>query len=226
MIIEVKNLKKIYEGTVPTYALKNINFSVKKWEFLALMGRSGSGKSTLLHQLGLLDIPTAGEIIMDGQNLLSLSEKEKSEFRLKKLGYVFQDYALLPELTAIESVYLPLMLSWVKKNIYIKKSISMLEKVGLIDRIYHLPKEMSGGEQQRVAIARALINNPKILFADEPTANLDSESSKTILELFQKLNKDTWQTIVMVTHEPDDKKYVDRIVWLKDGEIINHDYSE
>lgn len=226
MIIEVKNLKKIYEGTVPTYALKNINFSVKKWEFLALMGRSGSGKSTLLHQLGLLDIPTAGEIIMDGQNLLSLSEKEKSEFRLKKLGYVFQDYALLPELTAIESVYLPLMLSWVKKNIYIKKSISMLEKVGLIDRIYHLPKEMSGGEQQRVAIARALINNPKILFADEPTANLDSESSKIILELFQKLNKDTWQTIVMVTHEPDDKKYVDRIVWLKDGEIINHDYSE
>lgn len=226
MIIEVKNLKKIYGGTVPTYALKNINFSVKKWEFLALMGRSGSGKSTLLHQLGLLDIPTAGEIIMDGQNLLSLSEKEKSEFRLKKLGYVFQDYALLPELTAIESVYLPLMLSWVKKNIYIKKSISMLEKVGLIDRIYHLPKEMSGGEQQRVAIARALINDPKILFADEPTANLDSESSKTILELFQKLNKDTWQTIVMVTHEPDDKKYVDRIVWLKDWEIINHDYSE
>lgn len=226
MIIEVKNLKKIYEGVVPTCALKNINFSVKKWEFLALMGRSGSGKSTLLHQLGLLDTPTAGEIIMDGQNLLSLSEKEKSEFRLKKLWYVFQDYALLPELTAIESVYLPLMLSWVKKNIYIKKSISMLEKVGLIDKIHHLPKEMSGGEQQRVAIARALINDPKIIFADEPTANLDSESSKTILELFQKLNKDTWQTVVMVTHETDDKKYVDRIVWLKDGEIINHDYKE
>ena len=226
MIIEVKDLKRIYAGTVPTYALKSVDFGVKKWEFLALMGRSGSGKSTLLHQLGLLDIPTAGEIIMDGQNVLLLSEKEKSNFRLKRLGYVFQDYALLPELTAIESVYLPLMLSWVKKNIYIKKSISMLEKVGLIDRIHHLPKEMSGGEQQRDAIARALINDPKIIFADEPTANLDSESSKVILELFQKLNKDAWQTVIMVTHEPDDKKYVDRIVWLKDWEITNHDYKE
>ncbi|MCK5538902.1 MAG: ABC transporter ATP-binding protein, partial [Bacteroidales bacterium] len=219
MIIEVKNLKKTYEGKVPTYALKDINFGVKKGEFVALMGRSGSGKSTLLHQLGLLDIPTAGEVIMDGTNLMSFTEKEKSEFRLKKLGYVFQSYALLPELTALESVYLPLMLSSVNKKEYIKRASEMLGKVGLGERLHHLPKEMSGGEQQRVAIARALVNNPTILFADEPTANLDSESSMEILKLFRELNKDIGQTIIMVTHEPDDKKFVDRVIWLKDGVI-------
>jgi putative ABC transport system ATP-binding protein len=219
MIIEVKNLKKTYEGEIPTHALKNINFGVNKGEFIALMGRSGSGKSTLLHQLGLLDTPTAGEVIMDGINLMSFSEKQKSEFRLKKLGYVFQSYALLPELTALESVYLPLMLSNVTKKVYIQKASEMLAKVGLSNRLHHLPKEMSGGEQQRVAIARALVNNPMILFADEPTANLDSESSKVILQLFRDLNKEIGQTIIMVTHEPDDKKYVDRVIWLKDGVI-------
>ena len=219
MIIEVKNLKKTYGGRMPTYALKNINLGIKKGEFAALMGRSGSGKSTLLHQLGLLDTPTAGEIIMDGDDLVLLSEKQKSEFRLKKLGYVFQSYALLPELTALESVYLPLMLLDVNKKEYIKKASEMLEKVGLGDRLHHLPKEMSGGEQQRVAIARALVNDPDILFADEPTANLDSESSEVILKLFKKLNKEIGQTIIMVTHEPDDKKHVDRVIWLKDGVI-------
>ncbi len=219
MIIEVKNLVKTYEGKVPTRALKDINFSMEKGEFVALMGRSGSGKSTLLHQLGLLDLPTKGEVIMDGKNLLSLSEDQKSEFRLEKLGYVFQSYALLPELTALESVYLPLMLSNVDKKGYIKKASEMLDMVGLGDRLHHLPKEMSGGEQQRVAIARALVNNPMILFADEPTANLDSESSKIVLELFKKLNKEIGQTIIMVTHEPDDKKYVDRVILLKDGVI-------
>jgi len=219
MIIEVKNLKKTYEGAVPTYALKKINFGVEKGEFIALMGRSGSGKSTLLHQLGLLDTPTAGEVIMNGINLMSLTEKQKSKFRLEKLGYVFQSYALLPELTALESVYLPLMLSNVSKKIYIKKATEMLKKVGLAERLHHLPKEMSGGEQQRVAIARALVNNPMILFADEPTANLDTESSKVILKLFRELNKEIGQTIIMVTHEPDDKKYVDRVIWLKDGAI-------
>ncbi len=219
MIIQVKNLKKTYGGKVPTHALNNVSFGIKKGEFVALMGRSGSGKSTLLHQLGLLDAPTSGEVIIDGTNLKSFSEKEKAEFRLNKLGYVFQAYALLPELTALESVYLPLMLLDIDKRVYTKKATDMLEKVGLIDRLHHLPKEMSGGEQQRVAIARALINNPIILFADEPTANLDSASSAVILELFKELNKEIHQTIVMVTHEPDDKKYVDRVIWLKDGAI-------
>ncbi len=219
MIIEVKNLKKTYEGKVPTHALKDINFGVEKGEFIALMGRSGSGKSTLLHQLGLLDVPTAGEVIIDGTSLISFSEEQKSKYRLKKLGYVFQSYALLPELTALESVYLPLMLLNISKKEYVKKATEMLEKVGLAGRLHHLPREMSGGEQQRVAIARALINNPTILFADEPTANLDSESSVVILELFRELNKEIGQTIIMVTHEPDDKKYVDRVIWLKDGVI-------
>lgn len=219
MIIEVRNLKKTYEGRVPTYALKKINFSIEKGEFVALIGRSGSGKSTLLHQLGLLDTPTAGQIIMDGIDLVTFSEAQKAEFRLNKLGYVFQSYALLPELTALESVYLPLMLLGASKKECKKRATEMLDKVGLSDRLEHLPKEMSGGEQQRVAIARALINNPMILFADEPTANLDSESSIVILKLFQKLNKEIGQTIIMVTHEPDDKKYVDRVIQLKDGVI-------
>ena len=219
MIIEVKKLKKTYEGKVPTHALKDVSFGIKKGEFVALMGRSGSGKSTLLHQLGLLDAPSSGEIIIDGINVVGFTEKQKTEFRLKKLGYVFQSYALLPELTALESVYLPLMLSGISRNEYIRKATKMLEKVGLDERINHLPKEMSGGEQQRVAIARALVNDPAILFADEPTANLDSESSETILKLFKKLNKDIGQTIIMVTHELDDKKHVDRVIWLKDGII-------
>lgn len=219
MIIEVKNLKKTYQGRVPTHALKKINFAVKKGEFIALMGRSGSGKSTLLHQLGLLDSPSSGDIIIDGQSVISLSEKEKAQFRLNKLGYVFQSYALLPELTALESVYLPLMLLGFKKKDYIKKATAILNRVGLGDRLDHLPKEMSGGEQQRVAIARALVNDPLILFADEPTANLDTESSLVVLKLFRELNEKIGQTIIMVTHEPDDKKYVDRVVYLKDGVI-------
>jgi putative ABC transport system ATP-binding protein len=221
MIIEVKKLKKTYGGKIPTHALKGVSFGVKKGEFIALMGRSGSGKSTLLHQLGLLDSPSSGDIIIDGINTINFTKKQKNEFRLKKLGYVFQAYALLPELTALESIYLPLMLSGVSKSQYIKKALKMLEKVGLSERRNHLPKEMSGGEQQRVAIARALINEPTILFADEPTANLDSESSETVLKLFKKLNKEIGQTIIMVTHEPDDKKYVDRVIWLKDGAMTS-----
>ncbi len=221
MIIEVKKLKKTYGGKIPTHVLKGVSFEVEKGEFIALMGRSGSGKSTLLHQLGLLDSPSSGDIIIDGISTINFTQKQKNEFRLKKLGYVFQAYALLPELTALESIYLPLMLSGVPKSQYIKKALEMLEKVGLSERRNHLPKEMSGGEQQRVAIARALINEPAILFADEPTANLDSESSETVLKLFKKLNKEIGQTIIMVTHEPDDKKYVDRVIWLKDGTITS-----
>ena len=220
MIIEVRNLKKTYEGTVPTHALKDINFGVEKGEFLALMGRSGSGKSTLLHQLGLLDIPTAGEVIMDGVNLMTFSEREKSEFRLKKLGYVFQAYALLPELTAIESVYLPLMLSGVSKKEYIKKATEMLDKVGLGDRLHHLPKEMSGGEQQRVAIARALVNNPKILFADEPTANLDSRNTASIMDLVEMLCREQNTAFVVVTHDPRLRQSSDRNIQMVDGRIV------
>lgn len=218
-MISIKDLTKTYEGMVPTQALKGISFNVPEGEFLAIMGRSGSGKSTLLHQLGLLDTPTNGEISIAGKNVLKLSQKEKTQFRLNEFGYVFQEYALLPELTSLETVYFPLMVKGIKSSEYIERAIGILEKVGLGNRLDHLPHELSGGEQQRVAIARALVNDPKILFADEPCANLDSESSQTILNLLKTLNKDLGQTIVMVTHEPDDKKFVDRAIWLKDGLI-------
>ncbi len=218
-MIQIKNLVKTYGGKVPTQALKGVSFTVNAGEFLAIMGKSGSGKSTLLHQLGLLDVPTGGEINIAGKNVLKFSQKEKTKFRLNKLGYVFQEYALLPELNALEAVCLPLMAQGMKKSEYIKKAAEILEKVGLGERLEHLPHELSGGEQQRVAIARALVNNPKILFADEPCANLDSESSKTILKLLKDLNDKMGQTIIMVTHEEDDKKYVDKVIWLKDGLI-------
>jgi putative ABC transport system ATP-binding protein len=219
-MIKVKNIKRTYTmGKVEVHALRGVSFKVKKREFLAIMGASGSGKSTLLHQLGLLDTPTDGEIFIDKKNILKLSSKEKTLYRLKRLGYVFQEYAILGELTALENVYLPLLMSGRKKKDCINMGIDILKKVGLRDRVHHLQRELSGGEQQRVAVARALVNKPKILFADEPCANLDSESSGQILELFKKLNKELGQTIVMITHEDWHKKYVDRVIYLKDGLI-------
>ena len=219
-LLEIKGLSRVYSmGNVKVKALNNILFDIKRGEFAAIMGKSGSGKSTLLHQLGLLDTPTSGHIIFGGKNILEISESSKARFRLSKFGYVFQEYALLPELGALENVYLPAMALGRKKEEYIKAGTEVLEQVGLGTRLHHRPREMSGGEQQRVAIARALINKPDILFADEPTANLDSASSRQILELFQELNKETVLTILMVTHEPEDIKYVNRVIWLKDGEL-------
>jgi len=186
-------------------------------EFVAIMGKSGSGKSTMLHQLGLLDSPTEGEIIIDDVDISKLSDHEKTLFRLQRLGYVFQEYGLIFELTALENVLLPAFALNGSRQNYKDRAIEMLNRVGLKERVDHRPNELSGGEQQRVAIARTLINNPKILFADEPTANLDTNSSREILELFKKLNKEMGQTIVLVTHEPDDRKYVDRVIWIKDG---------
>jgi len=219
-MIKVRNLKKTYPGKVPTKALKDASFEVDTGEFIAIMGKSGSGKSTLLHQLGLLDTPTAGEIIIDEVDVLKLSRSQKTRFRLKKIGYVFQEYAILSELTALENVYLPLMVNgnFISKD-YKKIAAEVLEKVELGHRLNHYPAELSGGEQQRVAVARSLVNKPKILFADEPCANLDSESSKNVLRLLAKLNKELKQTIVMVSHEQEDKKWVERVIWLKDGLI-------
>lgn len=218
-MIEVENLKKTYPGKVSTEALKGVSFSVDSGEFVAVMGRSGSGKSTLMHQLGLIDTPTDGRIVIDGVETLRLSESKKTLFRLQHLGYVFQEYALIAELNALQNVYLPAFASGSNQDGYKKRAQEVLEVVGLGDRLDHYPHELSGGEQQRIAVARALINKPKIIFADEPTANLDSVSAKVVLELFQKLNKELGQTIVMVTHEPEDEKYVDKVIWLKDGLI-------
>ncbi len=217
-MIFVNDLKKNYAGRVPVPALRGGSFEVAKGEFVAVMGRSGSGKSTLMHQLGLLDDPTAGRIVIDGVDVLALSEAQKTLFRLRSLGYVFQEYALISELTALENVDLPArVLNGRTGRRDRERAKELLGLVGLGDRLHHYPEELSGGEQQRVAIARALINRPKIIFADEPTANLDSYSAKVVLELFRKLNKELGQTLVMVTHEPDDRQYVDRIIWLKDG---------
>ena len=218
--LEIKELSRIYSmGEVKVKALNKVSFEITRGEFVAIMGKSGSGKSTLLHQLGLLDTPTSGQIIFDGQNLLELSESRKARFRLSKFGYVFQEYALLPELSALENVYLPAIALGRKEDDYIKAGTDVLEQVGLGARLHHRPRELSGGEQQRIAIARALINKPEMLFADEPTANLDSASSKQVIELFRKLNIETGLTILMVTHEPDDMNDVGRVIWLKDGEL-------
>lgn len=218
-MILVEGLSKIYGGRVPTVALQDVSFEIPDGQFVAVMGRSGSGKSTLLHLLGLLDNPTSGQITIDGVDVLRLNDDRRTRFRLNFLGYVFQEFALVAELTALENVYLPAFARGWGSQDYLRRATELLEVVGLGHRLKHYPHELSGGEQQRVAIARSLVNNPKVLFADEPTANLDSASSDVVLELFRKVNKDLGQTIMMVTHEPDDEQFVDRVIWLKDGAI-------
>lgn len=218
IIIKANNLERVYDnGKIKTIALKDVSLEINEGEFVAIMGPSGSGKSTILHQLGLLDIPTNGKLIIDNDNVLELNEEQRTRFRLEKLGYVFQSYNLIPELTTIENVYVTAMALGIDKEKYIEKAMEVLKNVGLEDREYHLPSELSGGQQQRVSIARALVNKPKILFADEPTANLDRDSSNNIINLFRKLNKDFGQTIVMVTHELEEGEKADRIIWVKDG---------
>ena len=218
-MIKVENLIKIYgKGVNATHALRGVTLKVDSGEFVAVMGRSGSGKSTLLHLLGILDSPTSGSILIDDVNVLKLSTEQQANFRLNHMGYVFQEYSLISELTIFENVYIPAVCLG-KKSDYKQRAREILTTVGLHERMNHYPHEVSGGEQQRAAIARALINQPKILFADEPTASLDTVSSRIVLQLFQKLNKEHQQTIVMITHEPEDRSFVDRVIWLKDGLI-------
>ena len=218
-IIETRKLTKTYQdGAVTTHVLKGIDLDVKRGEFISIMGRSGAGKSTLLYQVGLLDNATSGEIILDGIDISSLSVAERTDFRLRRLGYVFQDYALLPDLTARENVALPLIMQGKSlAESYATAEVS-LGKVGLGHRFNNLPSQLSGGEQQRVSISRAIAHSPTILFADEPTANLDSDSSLIVLDIFKELHKQG-QTIVMVTHEEEYGKFTDRTIFLKDGQI-------
>lgn len=219
-MLSVKNLTKIYKlGKVETPALVDVSFNVQNGEMLALMGKSGSGKSTLLRQLSLIDKPNSGKILINNKEVTGMSEKIRSRLRLETLGYVFQEYALIPELTALENVFLPAMMLRKKRVDYKKKAEELLNLVGLSERLDHLPRELSGGEQQRVAIARALVNDPKIIFADEPTANLDSASANVVMETLRDLNKKLGVNIIFVSHNPDDKKYADRSIFLKDGRL-------
>ncbi len=220
-MIEIQNIvKKFKSGDLETTVLKGISFSVPKGQFLAITGRSGSGKSTLLYQLGLLDHPSGGSIIINDQIVTDLYGPKRLEFRRKNLGYIFQDYAILPTLTAKENVMLPMMMQGYDKDFFNQKAIESLKKVGLENKIDNFPSQLSGGEQQRVGIARAIAHHPSIIFADEPTANLDTESSEMILNIFIKLNKEG-QTIIMVTHEPEYAKLADRIIEISDGKIIS-----
>ncbi len=220
-IIDVTNITKSFtDGDTTVQVLKGIDLTVNKGEFVAIMGRSGAGKSTLLYQLSLLDTPTTGTIILDGTKVDTLSNGEKTKFRLHELGYVFQDYSLLPELTALENIMVPLLMQGMSKVSAKKRSMDALTSVNLANRSGNLPSELSGGEQQRVSIARAITHKPKILFADEPTANLDSFSSNLVMDIFKKLNKDDGLTIVMVTHEEEYGKAADRIVRLGDGLVV------
>ena len=219
-MIIVKNLvKKFTNGETTLVANNNLSFEVQTGEFLSIIGRSGSGKSTLLYQLGLLDHPTSGEILIDNVNVTNLYADKRTEYRLNNLGYVFQDYALLPTLTALENVSVPLLMRGFSISEAYRKGKRALDKVGLSKKYDNLPSMLSGGEQQRVSIARAIVNEPKILFADEPTANLDSETSKLVLDSFTELNQNG-QTIIMVTHEKEYAAIGDRTLELKDGNIV------
>lgn len=220
-MIETRKLKKAFKnGPVITEVLKGIDFKIDEGEFIAIMGRSGAGKSTFMYQISLLDEPTSGEIIIDGTDTHNMSNDEKTAFRLSNLGYVFQDYALIPELTAVENVVLPLLMQDIPKEKAYAKARKALERVGLGDHMDQLPSQLSGGEQQRVSISRAIAHDPDILFADEPTANLDNVSSKIVMDIFAELHEKEGQTIVMVTHEPEYAKMAEKIVHLDDGKII------
>lgn len=220
-MIAGSSLFKIYgKGSVEVRALDGVDITIGRGEFVGITGASGSGKSTLLHLLGLLDRPTSGSLLIDSVEVSALSEKERTAFRLNRLGYVFQDYALVPELTAEENIFLPSKVRGMTSKECTRACRDILSLVGLKDRVSFLPGEMSGGEQQRVAIARALINNPALILADEPCANLDTKNSIVILELLKKLNRDLRQTVVMVSHEEWHQRYFDRVVTLQDGKIV------
>lgn len=217
LAVKTENLAKTYyNGELETKALRGVDIQVKQGEFVAVMGPSGSGKSTLLYQLGLIDFPTGGKIWIEGKDTGRFNQVQRDRFRLYEFGFVFQDYALIPELGAAENIMIPLMMKGNTKRTAEKTAVEILEKFGLGNRIHNLPSQLSGGEQQRVSVARAIAHKPKILFADEPTANLDTEKSQQLVELLLELNKGG-QTIVMVTHEKEYGDMAERIIHMRDG---------
>jgi len=221
MSIEAKNItKSFHNGTREQVVLNDVSLKIKDGEFLMIIGRSGAGKSTLLYQMGLLDHPTSGTVIVGSVDTSRLNHTERTHLRLTELGYIFQDYALVPELTASEQVMIPLLMKGNTPAEAKKKALEALIKVGIGTKADNLPSQLSGGEQQRVSVARAIADRPKIVFADEPTANLDSESAQKIIDLFIDLNR-AGQTLIMVTHEEEYTKLADRVVTLRDGKILS-----
>lgn len=223
MILEAFNIRKIYNHSATRLeVLKGIDLQVRKGEVVAIVGPSGAGKSTLLHILGGLDSPEEGTVMMDGEDIYALSDEQRSKVRNQKIGFVFQFYHLLPEFTALENVLLPMAIRADSGNLkrFESKGMAILKRMGLTERKGHKPNQLSGGEQQRVAIARAIINDPNIIFCDEPTGNLDSQSSEEIIKLLMELNKEEDRTLIIVTHDESIAKLAGRIVRIKDGKLI------
>lgn len=218
-VIDIQDVKKSYQmGEQIVHALRGITLNIKRNEYVALMGPSGSGKSTLMNMLGCLDTPTSGLYLLNEQNVSTLIDDELAEIRNKEIGFVFQTFNLIPRLSSLENVALPLVYAGMKKSARLDKAQEVLESVGLGDRVDHKPNELSGGQRQRVAVARALVNDPSIILADEPTGNLDSKTSIEIMALFEEIHNNG-NTVILVTHEPDIAEHAHRIIRLKDGEI-------
>lgn len=218
-IIQINNLNKIFGDGVDIKALDGVDLNIEQGEFMAIVGPSGSGKSTLLNQIGILDTPTSGTILLDGVDVTKMSDKQRSITRNQQLGFIFQYHHLLPDFNALENVMMPMLINGVKRSKARQNARKMLEEVGLGDRMKHRPNQLSGGQNQRVAIARALVNKPSIVIGDEPTGNLDSKSSDNIYELLRKLNREHNQTFILVTHDEHMAAKTDRIIRLVDGKI-------
>ena len=221
-IIRLTGVSKTYDtGKIQVQALKPLDLVIQQGEYVAIMGSSGSGKSTLMNILGCLDRPTSGQYLLDGQDVSDKSDNELSLIRNQKIGFVFQSFNLIPRTSALKNVELPMIYAKVSSKQREARARELLEKVGLGERLDHMPNEISGGQKQRVAIARALANRPPIIFADEPTGNLDSASSVEIMEIFTRLNREEGTTVVLVTHEPDIAEFADRILTFRDGRVIS-----
>lgn len=220
-LIRIEDLTKVYRnGDIEVTALNNINLTIRKGEYVAVMGASGSGKSTLMNIIGCLDRPTDGFYYLEGVDVMEKTDNELSAVRNQKLGFVFQSFNLIPRTSALKNVELPMIYGRIKREAREEKAYELLERVGLGDRAHHMPNELSGGQKQRVAIARALANNPPIILADEPTGNLDSQSSVEIMDIFSKLNSEEGNTVIVVTHERDIAECTDRIITFRDGRIL------
>ncbi|EKD62877.1 MAG: hypothetical protein ACD_52C00027G0004 [uncultured bacterium] len=219
-MIKASHISKIYQkDSVETVALSDVSFEVKKAEFVAIMGPSGSGKSTLMHILGALDLPTSGTYILDGEKVGNLSDDELADIRNRKIGFIFQAFNLLPRISALENVMLPMSYAQVPKGERLEKAKKLLGQVGLGDRISHTSSQLSGGQQQRVAIARGLSMNPSILLADEPTGNIATAQAEEIMQIFENLNREG-HTIIMITHEPEIARHAKRTITIRDGNIV------